>query len=365
MIEPVVESKARRLYGWWLGELSKALTPRRVGTRPWRILLLSTSNGLEVHTKNGAGHSHFGTLAAGASAAQAVDLKKAIAKSAEGDSKDVLLRLSDNEVVERTIQVPKAASDVIDPIVHNQLERIVPWPEAETRYGYRIVGANAKAPEQLDVRIVATSRAILDGALTIARSLGLQPIAVEFAPPSDPDATVELMSLAPDPTKRTAEVLQLALVTALIGSMAISAFGFYAVWERQAQRDDLAGKVALIRSRVENNARLNIQNNELKKQHRRLILQKSDEPAVMVLIERLSGALPDSAYLTELEIHGRDTRIVGKSDNSTALINVLEETKEFEDVRFAAPTTREEGETAETFSIIAKVHGAPDVEKRP
>jgi general secretion pathway protein L len=365
MIEPVTESKARRLYTWWIGELSKALTPRRAGTRPWRILLLSTSSGLGVHAKTAAGSSLLGTLAAGANAFQTAGLQKAIAKSAETNSKDVVLRLSDTEVVERTIQVPKAASDVIDPIVHNQLERIVPWPEAETRYGYRIVGPNAKAPAQLDVRIIATSRGILDGALAKARSLGLEPIAVDFAPPSTPDDTVELMSLAPDPTKRTAELLQLGLAAALIVSVAISAFGFFDVWQRQAQRDDVAEKVAMVRSRVERNARLNIQNNELKKQHRRLIGQKADEPAIMMLIERLSGTLPDSAYLTELEIHGRDTRIVGRSDNSTALINVLEETKEFEDVRFAAPTTREEGESAETFSIVAKVHGVPDAEKRP
>ncbi|MFA5902270.1 MAG: PilN domain-containing protein, partial [Hyphomicrobium sp.] len=243
--------------------------------------------------------------------------------------------------------------------------RIVPWPEAETRYGYRIVGANSKSPTQLDVRIVATSRGILDGGLTIARSLGLEPVAIDFAPPSEPDATVELMSLAANPTKRTAELLHLGLLAALIGSMAISAFGFFDVWQRQAQRDDLADKVAMIRSRVERNARLNIQNSELKKQHRRLIRQKTDEPAMMTLIERLSGALPDSAYLTELEIHGRDARIGGKSDNSTGLINVLEGTKEFEDVHFAAPTTREEGQAIEAFSIVAKVHGAPDVEKSP
>jgi general secretion pathway protein L len=363
MTEPVAVNKAKRFYAWWMQELSKALTPRRAAVRSWRTLLLRTAKGLEIHTKDGASRAHLGTLPAGASADHIAGLKKAIAKSAETDSKDVLLRLAEGEVVERIIQVPKAASDVIDPIVHNQLERIVPWPEAETRYGFRIVGANAKSPEQLDVRIVATSRSILDAALIEARSLGLEPSAVEFAPPSEAEAPVELLSLAADPTKKTAERIQALLVVLVLCSAAIGGFGFYNLWDRQTQRDDLADKIELIRSRVEVNKRLNIQNIELKQQHKRLIKQKTDEPAVMMLIERLSGVLPESAYLTELEIHGRDTRILGKSDNSTALITVLEGTEEFEDVRFSAPTTREEGENSETFSIVAKVHGGLNLEK--
>ncbi len=49
--------------------------------------------------------------------------------------------------------------------------------------------------------------------------------------------------------------------------------------------------------------------------------------------------------------------------NPTALITVLEGTAEFEDVHFSAPTTRDEGESAETFSIVAKVHGGLNLEK--
>jgi general secretion pathway protein L len=79
----------------------------------------------------------------------------------------------------------------------------------------------------------------------------------------------------------------------------------------------------------------------------------------------MSRALPDTAYLTEIEIHGSDTRIVGKSDDPTALITKLESTPELADVRFAAPTTREQGETLGTFSIIARAEGAAKEEKQP
>ncbi len=126
------EIDLRRIYAWWIGELSKTLTPRRMARRTWKTILQATPNGLEVHVRSGAATAHLGTLPSGASAGQVADLKRSIAKSADTNSKDVLLRLSEGDVVERVIKVPKAASDVVDPIVRNQLERIIPWPEGET-----------------------------------------------------------------------------------------------------------------------------------------------------------------------------------------------------------------------------------------
>jgi general secretion pathway protein L len=137
------------------------------------------------------------------------------------------------------------------------------------------------------------------------------------------------------------------------------------MWNRQVESDDLEAKIATARSRVEEVKRLNEENTELRQQRERLVRRKSEEPAVMVLIEALSRALPDAAYLTELEIHGRDTRIAGKSADPTALITMLEDTPQFEDVHFSAATTREEGETAGTFSIISRAQGGPNLDKKP
>jgi general secretion pathway protein L len=148
-------------------------------------------------------------------------------------------------------------------------------------------------------------------------------------------------------------------------SVAIGAFGLYHMLDRQAQADDLDAKIGVAEARVEEVKRLNDENSRLKDQRERLVKRKLEEPAMMVLIEALSRALPDTAYLTELEVHGRDARIVGKSDDPTALITRLESTDQLQDVRFSAPTTREEGETVGTFSIIGRVAGGPQLEKQP
>jgi len=361
--ENVSTNTIGRAYSWWLHELSKALTPRRSEARAWRTLLRHTPEGLEICIKAGRSIKVIGMLRWDGAPDQTFELKKLIAKKAARNPKQVLLRLSSSDVVERTIQIPQAASDVIEPVLQNQMERIVPWSLDDTQYGYRIVGPNASSPDQLDVDVVATTKRVLESALHRAQSVGLVPYAIDFAPQSEDLTGVKLMSLGADPVKKTQQSLNVILAVILAFSVMICGFGLYHMWDRQVQSDELEAKIANATSRVEEVKRLNKENFQLRQQRERLVRRKLEEPPVMVLIEALSRALPDSAYLTELEIHGRDTIIIGKSDDPTTLVTILEDSAQFEDVQFSAPTTRELGETAGTFSIISRAQGASQLEK--
>jgi general secretion pathway protein L len=356
-----------RYFSWWLHELAKTLAPRRAGTQAWRTLARHTPEGLEIAMRSGAKFETLGTLTSDATPNQiAVMQQMLVSQKAARGANEVLLRLSPGDVVERTIQIPKAASDVIEPVLQNQMERIVPWPPEETRYGYRIAGEDTGAIDQIDVKIVATRKSVLDGALRRAQSIGLNPYAIDFAPDAGADAqSVELASLLPDPVKKTAAALKTVLAVVAVLATAVSAFGLYLMWNRQIESDELEARIATARSRVEEVKQLNAENTELRRQRERLVRRKSEEPAVMVLIEALSRSLPDSAYLTELEIHGGETRIAGKSADPTALITMLEGTPQFEGVHFSAPTTREEGETLGTFSIISRAIGGTKLETKP
>lgn len=358
-------SRIRRFYRWWIRELSKALTPQRSAARPWRTLLLRSANGLEIRTKTSAGIRHLGTLGPEDASDRVAALRRQVMTQGAQNTKHVLLRLSPDDVVQRTIQIPKAASDLIDSVLENQMERIVPWPLDEARYGYRLVGPNPTAPDQLDIHVVATTSGILDAVLQQARSLGLAPSVVDYGPDDEAAPGVDLMSLEPDPIKRTEKRIHAALAVSLAASLAVASFGIYEVWNRRTENSELVARIASAEARVADIKRLNDENRALREQRERLAKRKIDDPAVILLIEALSRALPDTAYLEELEIHGRETRIVGKSADPTGLITLLENTPEFEDVRFSAPTTREQGETLGTFSIVGRAQGGSQVEAQP
>ena len=350
----------RSYFEWWLLQVARAITPRRESASSWRILARQTEQGLEVYRRAGAGEKLLGVLKNDAGG----DQIRALTRSLGASGDEALVRLSAEEVVERVIQIPEAARDVIGPVLQNQIERLVPWPQDETCYGYRVVGGDKADGDQIDIQLVATTRGILDEALQRARSIGLSPFAVDYAPDGG-SLSIELMSLKPDPVQQTTKILQRSLAFALAVSVVISVFGLYLIWGRYVENDDIVGKLEAAKSRVAEVKRLNDENAQLRQQRERLVRRKINEPAVIVLIDAMSRALPDTAYLTEIEIHGSDVRIVGKSDDPTALITQLESTPELADVRFAAPTTREQGETLGTFSIIARAEGAAKEEKQP
>jgi general secretion pathway protein L len=362
-MENLSHTKIGRFYRWWLCELSTILTPRPSATPSWGTILQTTPEGLEVFS--GSASQSLGVLKSRSGPDEILALQQRISRSGSANLKRVVLRVSADEVVERTIQIPNAASDVIEPVLQNQMERIVPWPQEMTRYGYRVVGPNALAPDQIDVYFVATTKKIVDSALRNSGTLGLAPKAVEYVPIAAEGVSVKLASLEPDPAVKIQKHIQTAMAMLLAISVGASAFGLYYWWNERSQQNGIEAEIAKTTSRVAELRELNQKSTVLREQREQLVKRRMEQPAIMTLLEALSRTLPDSAYLTELEIEGREARMVGKSDDPTALITELEKTPQFEDVRFSAPTTREAGESRGTFSIIARAQGGPSPEKQP
>jgi general secretion pathway protein L len=355
----------KRFYSWWLATLSGLLTRRKPAAQMWRTLLQNTPAELEIYVRSGSSVKAIGTLTADASDEQAAILKSMLEKDPKADLKQVLLRLSPSDVLDHTLQIPDAASDLIAPILENQMERLVPWPASETQYGYRVIGASQDTPSQIDVEVVATRKDILDAALARARRLGLEPFAADYAPELDTHSSIELISFRPDPARRMASALHTLLIAGFGLALLIGAGGAYHLWDRYETLSALEAQSSNVRDRVAALGRLAAENEQLRAQRDQLVRRKQEEPPIVLLIEALSRALPDSSFATEIEFEKRDVRVVGQSVNATALITDLEDSPHFQDVRFAAPTTREATETVESFVIIGRAEGGAELEEKP
>jgi general secretion pathway protein L len=82
---------------------------------------------------------------------------------------------------------------------------------------------------------------------------------------------------------------------------------------------------------------------------------KEKAPSAVITLEALSRALPDMAYLTDLNIEGPTLRITGLTSDGPSLIAPLESSGHFADVRFFAPTTRSPDGTLFRFYIEARI----------
>ena len=358
-------SSLGQMYSAWLATVSEMLTPRRSMARKWRTLLHHTREGLHIHVRDGRTTKLVGTLTPGASDEQAAILKVTLNKHTKRHPKSAVLRLGAGDVLEKTLQIPDTARDVIGPILENQIERMVPWAHEETRHGYRVIGENAHAPGNIDVEIVATRSEIVDALLKRARAIGVEPAVADYAESIDAETSIELLSFLPDPTRRTAYLVNAGVAIFLGACLIVGGAGTYALWQRKAEQTELQASIAQAKDRAAALANLASENDSLREQRDQLIRKKQDEPAIMFLLEGLSRALPDTAYATGIEFIGREVKVAGKSANATALITELEASDQFEDVRFAAPTTRETHEDLETFAIVGRAQGNARIEDAP
>jgi general secretion pathway protein L len=347
----------RRLYDRWLAALAALLTPQPASAQAWRVLLMRRDEGWEV-IENAAGKPvSLATLGHPSHGPMPAPVAAALRAAAQG-SAPIVLRLSSEEVVERTVQIPKGASDVIEPVLRNQMNRFVPWPQEDTHFGYTVTENAPGAPDQINVQVTATTRAVLDAALAEARVFGVRPGLVDYAAREGTHVGTVLLSLAPDPRLKVARRLNSGLAAILAISLLAGGAGAYRLWQLGSENAELDARIATLRKRIAESGNHNAQNAQLREAAAALIERKAGEPPVVRLIDALSRALPDNASLTELEIKGATARMTGRSDEATALIAAVEAAPEYEDAAFAAPTTRDAGGGAESFTITARPTGA-------
>lgn len=353
----MVENSLAAAYERWIANLAEIATPERQVKDRWRILVRQDRNTFQVYARSRSGEKLLGSIPIEARNEDVVGLRRLIEKHGGRAANSTLLRLSPESVVERIIQIPKAASDVLAPVIGNQIERITPWPEHETCYGFTMIGDSEVAADSFDVRVAATSRALLNSTIDAVKVLGIDPTTVEYEPSSG-DGSIALISSEPDRRRKAESRIRSLLALLVLAGASAAAVGGYWAYAQIGENATLVAKVQAAKTRAADVQRLSEQNDQLRKQSQLLIERKSATPAAIQLIEVVSRTLPDTAYLTDFEIHGDEARIAGKSDDPTSLITVLEATPELENIRFAAPTTREERETKATFSIVGRVASA-------
>jgi len=74
-----------------------------------------------------------------------------------------------------------------------------------------------------------------------------------------------------------------------------------------------------------------------------------------IVMEALSRALPESAYVTEIRLEKENLRIMGLADDAPGLLAPLERSEHMADVHFFAPTARGPDGKLFRFSIEARV----------
>ena len=337
----------------WLRELAAMVPASLLVKRRNKIILLKTEGRLEAHCVRPNGIQRLWTVEDTAPLQEPLRLKASLAKHCNRRT-DVILRLSSRHALQQKITLPRAALDVLEPVIENQLDQIMPWPQHETIFGHGVDNRHDKAA-QITVTVAATSRKILNNALEQLGEIDAKPDFVDCGDNPGSENCIKLCGDDDGARTRLARGIGICLGILLITSLVIGSIGLVPMVRQQlmlSQFQTLSDQKRKVLSTID--AR-NEFSRKLRRQANKIINRKTSRPAIMIVLEMISRALPDSVWLTNLEVRGEKVQLRGKAANASGLIATLEELPFFKDVQFSAHTTRRENDAQETFAISARI----------
>lgn len=269
----------------------------------------------------------------------------------------VVFEFPPDKVFERRITVPAQARKFLAGVIRNQIERLSPWPAHDVMYGFT---AETGAGDALavEVRIVMAARGDVDAARHDLAALGLPVDRVVVRDASSEVAGfVTLWSRLADPSRDSvaavARKIGVGIAASVTASVALSLWVLASAASIRDESEGMAARSKVLQKQVQT-GRTAASLASLPPAERAWVSKEMSTSSV-ILMEALSRALPDSAYLTEIRLEKETLRIIGLADDAPGLLAPLEKSKHMTDVRFFAPMARGPDGKLFRFSIEARV----------
>jgi general secretion pathway protein L len=270
----------------------------------------------------------------------------------------VILEFPPDRLVMRNISVPTQAEKFLAGVVHNQIDRLSPWPVSNLAYGFA-TGPSGDNPAAVDVRILMASRTDIDAVLARLAALGLQADRIVAATDTTAEERITPVTLWSRARDASSESLADAsrLVAVSVGA-AVALTLTFSLWALVSgslirhESEHLAARVKTLQQKVQ--ASRAPPSLAATPPAERAWRAKESAIAGMIVLETVSRALPDSAYLTEIRLEGATLRLTGIAADVPGLLAPLERSGHLTGVHFSAPATRgSDGKFR--FSIEAQV----------
>jgi general secretion pathway protein L len=273
----------------------------------------------------------------------------------------VILEIPGENVVIRRLAVPAQAREFAAGIVRNQIDRLSPWHSGQAVYAF-VAETNAEDAATLDVRVLLASRDVVDGvrAQITAMGISVDRVVASLSGVGGTKAVPvwsRLADVSPEHERQIRRRTGIGIAAAVAASFAFSLWAMISAQSINGTSEEVTARANALRHQLQ--APLTRQSAALLPSGEREWYDKEISPSAVIVIEALSRALPDNAYLTELNLQNTTFRIVGLTNDAPALIAPLEHSRILTDVHFFAPTTREPDGKHFRFSIEGRVQ--PDV----
>jgi general secretion pathway protein L len=269
----------------------------------------------------------------------------------------VILELAARDVAMRRISVPTQAREFLPGIVQNKIERLSPWRADQTVCGFD-ADVSPEDSTLLDVRVLIASRAAVDSVRSKLAAIGLvvdRVVTVQHNEGTAKSITLwsRLAGASREDLERVGWRIGVGIAATLGLSLGLSLWAAISAVSIHEESEEVAARTRTLQRQIDGPR--TPQSIALLSPNERAWYEKEASPTAAIVIEAVSRALPDAAYLTELHLENTTLRMIGLTRDAPSLIAPLEHSGHLTNVRFFAPTTRGTDGALFRFHIEARV----------
>ena len=252
----------------------------------------------------------------------------------------------------RFLELPGQASGFLDAIIRSQIDRLTPWSSSQAAFGCEPPKETSSG--RIGVVVAATALSAVMPFVTALEAFKPKAIVVSTAP--DPGGDQGRTIVFSQETDRESSMQRLRhFLVAAPAAAGLAAVAAFAAW-LQVGADLEDSRLQISRQMNERRAALSSESaGVFEVATAKLAQKKRESPATVIVLEVLSQALPDDTYLTELHVAEGKLEITGVTREAASLIRIIEQTEQFRNATFFAPTTRAPLEAGEQFHIEARI----------
>ncbi|MDD5227478.1 MAG: PilN domain-containing protein [Methylococcales bacterium] len=268
-----------------------------------------------------------------------------------------ILRLSNHDALNKTLNLPLAAQTNVLQVVSYELDRYSPFKADQIYFATRLERIDTEAA-QLIVQLMIVPRKSLETLYQNCKTLdiSLDYVDVENCP-NDLQKLHSAYNLLPphlqpkiaNTPRRVIAGLVALLVILSVASLALP------VWLEYQAVENLQAKIAKIEKEVKAVKTLQAEMDTMREENQALINEKTATPLVVSILNEISRLMKDDSWLSYLQYSEGQLQLQGESPTASNLLADLEASDYFAKANFVSPVTQDKASGMERFQISAEI----------
>ncbi len=347
-----IQFDLKAFFRWW-GQGLLAWVPEGIKSRLFEqaedIVLQPEQEKLNIYKFNASEKQRLAQLDLDHLAEQYAELSQ---QFPEWDKARFILSLNSRQALEKELILPAAVKPNLMQVMQFELDKYTPFSAEQVYFSAQVL--RQETPENITVLLALTPRSSFDTLYSqiIAANIPVDWVECNY----HPDKSYRY-NLLPEDKQRTKNRFMRALVGGLGVMIGVFALGLFIlpVLVGEGQVEALRQQLKPLQKKIQ---KVQLQQQEIDRllaETQKLVELKRSIPTLNEILFHLTHLLPDNTWLTHFKLQDNSIQIQGQSGTASNLIEILESSPVFENVRFISPLTQDKRTGKERFQISAQV----------